>query len=123
MPLLDFWRTNRNSVLAQSIRQVVAMAGEGDLRDNSDCSRELRAFLREVGSADLAKYAAYCLENSFDNSGLVLQDVINELGRRLDFDVEDGLYRGRSNRVGFDGIWRAPDHTGSTSFEVTVSKR
>jgi hypothetical protein len=28
-------------------------------------------------------------------SGLVLQDIINELGRRLDYQVENGLYQGR----------------------------
>jgi len=37
---------------------------------------------------------------------LVLQDIVNELGRRLDFDVEDGLYQGKKTVVGFDGIWR-----------------
>lgn len=34
-----------------------------------------------------------------------MQDVINELGRRLDYTVENGLYRGKTNAVGFDGIW------------------
>jgi hypothetical protein len=33
--------------------------------------------------------------------------VVNEFGRRLDFEVENGLYQGRRNAVGFDGIWRA----------------
>lgn len=32
---------------------------------------------------------------------------MNELGRRLDFDVENGLYQGRRNAIGFDGIWRS----------------
>lgn len=44
---------------------------------------------------------------SFQDSGLVLQDIVNEFGRRLDFDVENGLYRGKAGAVGFDGIWRA----------------
>ena len=51
-------------------------------------------------------YAQQCLEKSFTSSGLVLQDVVNELGRRLDFDVESGLYQGRVGAIGFDGIWR-----------------
>jgi hypothetical protein len=34
-----------------------------------------------------------------------LQDVVNELGRRLDYNVENGLYQGRSNAIGFDGLW------------------
>src|SRR5205823_4796909 len=55
----------------------------------------------------LFNYAHHCLENTFDKSGIVLQDVVNELGRRLDFDVENGLYQGKRAVVGFDGIWRS----------------
>src|SRR5262249_8093365 len=35
--------------------------------------------------------------------------VVNEMGRRLGFAVENGLYRGRPGSIGFDGIWRAND--------------
>jgi len=52
-------------------------------------------------------YARHCLENTFDTSGLVLQDIVNELGRRLDFDVENGIYQGKKTVVGFYGIWRS----------------
>ena len=38
---------------------------------------------------------------------MVLQDIVNELGRRLDFEAEDGLYQGKKTVVGFDGIWRS----------------
>jgi hypothetical protein len=37
------------------------------------------------------------------------QDIVNELGRRLDYEVENGLYQGRPSAIGFDGIWTAPD--------------
>jgi hypothetical protein len=47
------------------------------------------------------------LRNAFDKGGIVLQDIVNELGRRLDFDVENGLYQGKKTAVGFDGIWRS----------------
>lgn len=40
-----------------------------------------------------------------------MQDIVNELGRRLDFEVENGLYQGRRNAVGFDGIWRLRNET------------
>jgi hypothetical protein len=39
----------------------------------------------------------------------VLQDVVNELGKRLGCEVERGLYRGKQSAIGFDGIWRFPD--------------
>jgi hypothetical protein len=49
------------------------------------------------------------LRASFDKSGVVLQDIVNEFGRRLDYNVESGLYQGRSNAVGYDGLWTAPN--------------
>lgn len=55
----------------------------------------------------LFSYARHCLENAFDKRGIVLQDTVNELGRRLNFDVEDGLCQGKKTAVDFDGIWRS----------------
>ena len=105
MPLLAFWKSNREAVLKMSVEQIVASAGDGNLRDNNECSQEFRSFISMVQSEYLAKYARHCFEAPFPKSGLVLQDIINELGRRLDFEVENGLYQGRRDAVGFDGIW------------------
>ena len=33
----------------------------------------------------------------------------NELGRRLDYQVENGKYQGTTNAIGFDGIWVSPE--------------
>jgi len=107
MPLLSFWKTSRDDVLKLSIEQIVSSAGDGILRDNSECSEELRQFLKVAPSDHLFAYARHCLEASFNKSGLVLQDIVNELGRRLDFDVENGLYQGKRTAIGFDGIWRS----------------
>lgn len=109
MPLLSFWKSNREEVPKLSIEQVVSSAGDGVLRDNAQSSDEFRGFLREVESGRLFDYSRHCLESSFSRSGLVLQDIVNELGRRLGFEVENGLYQGKKNAVGFDGIWRSPD--------------
>src|ERR1700730_17553881 len=94
MPLLSFWKNSRDEVLKMNIEQIVASAGNGNLRDSSDASYELRDYLREVPSEFLFDYGRHCLESSFTKSGLVLQDIVNELGRRLDFEVENGLYQG-----------------------------
>jgi len=52
-------------------------------------------------------YVQQCLDASFQQSGFVLQDIVNEIGRRLDFEVEHGLYLGRRNAIGHDGLWRS----------------
>ena len=107
MPLLSFWKSAKDDVLRMSIEQVVSSAGDGVLHDYSSCSNEFRQFLSVAPIEHLFEYARYCLENSFNKSGLVLQDIVNEFGRRLDFEVENGLYQGKRNAVGYDGIWRA----------------
>ena len=85
------------------------MAGDGRVLDGSQCSLELRAFLREVDVPELERFTSECLEDPFEANGFALQDVINEVGRRLEFDTEPGLYRGRRGQTGFDGIWRSDD--------------
>jgi hypothetical protein len=107
MPLLSFWKNAKEEVLKLTIEQVVSNAGDGNLRDSAPCSIEFRQFLSVVPVERLFGYARHCLESSFNKSGLVLQDIVSEFGRRLDFEVENGLYQGRRNAVGFDGIWRA----------------
>jgi hypothetical protein len=109
MSLIELSKSNAAGFEGYQVRQIVAFAGDGQLRDTSNCSVELRAFLKTVDSDRLAKYAAECLDQAFSESGLVLQDVVNELGRRLEFEVENGRYRGVSGQIGFDGIWRVPN--------------
>src|SRR5262252_7364020 len=100
MPLLSFWKSNHDEVLKMTVQQVVSSAGDGQLRDGTEASKEFRAYLRVCPSESLFSYAHQCLENPFDKGGIVLQDIVNELGRRLDFDVENGLYQGRKTAVG-----------------------
>jgi hypothetical protein len=111
MPLLTLWHSNPGAIAQLSIEQIVATAGDGKLRDDSECSQEVRQFLTQVSSERLAAFATHCLSNSFPNSGFVLQDVVNELGRRLEYTVENGRYRGVSSGIGFDGIWHSPEGT------------
>jgi hypothetical protein len=109
MPLIALWESSSVVVDQFSIEQVVATAGNGELRDGSLCSTELRSFLARVPTPKLAGYVERCLSFGFSKSGMVLQDLINELGRRLDFSVENGRYQGTTNAVGFDGLWASPE--------------
>jgi hypothetical protein len=109
MKLLDMWFAARAETEAKHVRQIIAFAGDGNLRDASDCSSEFRAFLSQVPAELLKQYAEECLTSSFEKSGETLQDVVNEIGRRLGFEVEGGRYRGTSNEIGFDGLWRSHD--------------
>jgi len=70
-----------------SIEQIVALCGNGKLTDNSDCSVDLREYFQLANSENLRKYLQTCLLSAFERSGLVLQDIVNEFGRRLDYTV------------------------------------
>ena len=90
MPLLSLWSSNPETIEQFTIEQVVATAGDGVLKDNSECSRELRAFLSEIRSPKLGEYIDRCLGEAFPKGGMVLQDLANELGRRLEYKVTNG---------------------------------
>lgn len=110
MPLIDDWNSKRDEVAAKSIKQIVGYVGNGSLRDGNDTSLQLREFLSVVGSDQLMTYVNQLLDNSFSESGLVFQDLVNEAGRRLGFQVAPGLYRGIRNRQNnYDGLWRSED--------------
>jgi hypothetical protein len=101
--LLDIWRAAKETVLKMTLEQIVTNAGQ--LKDGSDSSQQFRQFLQEVDSHKLSEYAMYCIGNT--HYGEVLQDVVNEIGRRIGFEVENGRYAGVKNEIGFDGIWTA----------------
>jgi hypothetical protein len=108
MPLIALWSSSPNVISQLAIEQIVANAGSGDLRDNSDCAQELREYLSQVSSEKLGEYIERCLTSHFSKSGSVLQDLTNELGRRLDYKVANGRYQGTVNQIGYDGIWVSP---------------
>jgi hypothetical protein len=105
MALMSFWEKDPDSVLTLSIEQIVAAAGDGKLKDQSTCAAELRNYLSQVPSEKLAAYVETCLSAGFTKSGLVLQDIVNELGRRLDYRVTNGRYQGSPSTIGHDGLW------------------
>jgi hypothetical protein len=91
------------------IDQIVQLAGEGKLRDGSACSAELIAFLKKVSLEKLSTYIQQTLTEKFTDSGFVLQDLVNEVGGRLGFSVNNGRYHGVVNQSGHDGLWVTKD--------------
>jgi hypothetical protein len=105
MTLIDLATKTPEVFTSYTIAQIVAICGDGKLRDNSPCSEQLRQFLTIQQVDALTNYANYCLENKFERSGFALQDCINEIGRRLGYEVKNGRYAGVQNDIGFDGLW------------------
>ncbi len=94
-------------LLGYRASKIVALCGDGSLRDGSECSRQLKEYLEKVKLQKLYELIQDTLTQKFPNSGFALQDFINEVGRRLGFQVTNGRYHGVVNKPGFDGFWVA----------------
>jgi hypothetical protein len=124
MSLAELWATSRAEIENKLVQQIIAFAGTGQLTDDGPAAREFREFLGLVPSAHLARYTDECLRTSFTGSGFALQDVVNQVGRRLGYSVIDGRYRGTASQVGFDGLWILPDgHTVVVEVKTTDAYR
>ena len=110
MSLVDLANEDNSAFSTKSVEQIVKFCGNGNLLDGSECSKEFQDFLIKKSTDTLAEYAQYCLDSKFEKSGFVLQDVVNEIGRRLKFAVTNGRYSGTRNQIGFDGLWYDNDN-------------
>ena len=108
MSLIDLWNSQKIQIEQKHVQQIIAFAGDGHLKDGKEASSEFRDFLSNISSKQLIVYANQCLENSFNGSGLALQDIVNQVGNRLGFDVDYGRYRGSAGQIGYDGLWHFP---------------
>ena len=109
MSLLSIHEKNPDALAEYRVEQIVALAGDGRLRDGSKCSAEFRAYLNLVDLGRLNKFTHETLTEKFTDSGFVLQDLVNELGRRLSFEVTNGRYHGVANQPGHDGYWESTE--------------
>ena len=107
--IMELWRENKEILYNKKVNQIIGFIGNGKLMDLSQTSKEFRELLNVIPTDLLLVWANECLEEKFNNSGFVLQDIINQIGIRLGFNVEYGIYRGSKNRIGYDGIWKTSE--------------
>jgi hypothetical protein len=107
--ITTLWTTSKKTFEEKSLSQILSFAGDGKLKDGNITSIEFRELLEKVPLLLLQRFADNCLTDKFDDSGFALQDIINEIGTRLGFSVEPGLYQGKRNAIGYDGIWTSEE--------------
>ena len=109
--LISAWKETQKT-FNMSLKQVVNIAGDGTL-ENDESKGELREFFSMIDLETMGRLLGECYNKEkkykFDTRGFAFQDLINEMGRRLGYAVENGLYRGKKNEIGFDGLWKAKD--------------
>jgi len=62
MPLINTWKSSPDTVSQLTIQQIVSLAGDGNLRDNSLCSQELRNYIAQIPSIKIADYILTMLD-------------------------------------------------------------
>ncbi len=105
MSLLSMWIHDKQQLLDKNLQQVISFAGDSHLRDGNATSSEFREYLSNIPPNLIQEYAHQCLDSPFNGSGYVLQDIVNEIGNRLGFNVMPGRYQGKQGHIGFDGLW------------------
>lgn len=88
----------------------MVFCGDGKLKDGNETTAQFREFLKLVPSDMLGNYTQECLQDTFQDNGLALQDIVNQIGMRLGFSVHYGVYRGSQKTIGFDGLWKSDDN-------------
>lgn len=116
VPMIETLLANPNELFAKNLDQIIRFCGDGSLKDGSTASVEFRRVLNAAPDEVLERFATTCLTDGFKDSGFALQDVMNELARRLGFRVEFGRYRGRRGDLSPDGVWYEP----SSQFALVV---
>ena len=94
-----------------TLNKLLNLVGELDDSDlPGSGSENLRNhLLSDVNQAMiLREYIEEALTESGDQFNKALQDLINRLGQLLGFEVVYGRYRGVTNDIGFDGLWKSP---------------
>ncbi len=57
MSLINFWQSDRENFENKKIQQIVAIVGDGELKDDSATAKELRTFFAGVSTERLAKFS------------------------------------------------------------------
>jgi len=109
LTILSILRAQPTLLDDKSVKQLISIAGNGKLTDGSTTCAEFRELLAEIPAERIVQYADECLKEGFQDSGLALQDIINEVGRRLGFGVTYGRCRGKTGSIGNDGLWELPN--------------
>lgn len=90
-----------------SLKLLVELAGE--LSDGSPGSQKFREKLQEEASIeDVSDFLDEALEGADTYHNRALQDIVNNVGQRLGFEVEYGEYQ-PAGYPRYDGLWRSTD--------------
>jgi hypothetical protein len=105
-----------------TLDRLVSLAG--DWTDDSRASEQFRQIIddEQTTTDEIETYLHEAIQGSEQHHNRALQDLVNNIGRRLGFQVEYGVYQGVSETIGFDGLWTSTATEEETHLVVETKK-
>ncbi|EMA30998.1 hypothetical protein [Haloarcula japonica] len=105
-----------------TLDRIVSLAG--DWNDDSRASEQFREIIEneQTTTEEIEAYLREAMEGTEQYHNRALQDIVNNIGRRLGFEVEYGIYQGRSDIIGYDGHWKSTPTEDETHLVVETKK-
>jgi hypothetical protein len=105
-----------------TLNRIVGLAG--DWNDGSRASEQFREIIgdEQATTDEIEAYLLEAMEGTERYHNRALQDLVNNIGRRLGFEVEYGVYQGRSDTIGYDGHWKSTATEDDTHLVVETKK-
>ena len=97
--------------MSMTLTEILDLTGKLDDTPGDDTPRARfrRHLAREMSEPGrIRDYVEECLRNTGDQYNRALQDLVNQIGSLMEFEVTPGRYQGTRNEIGFDGLWRSP---------------
>jgi hypothetical protein len=97
--------------MSMTLTEILDLTGKLDDTPGEDTPRARfrRHLAREMSEPGrIRDYVEECLRNTGDQYNRALQDLVNQMGTLMEFEVTPGRYQGTRNEIGFDGLWRSP---------------
>jgi hypothetical protein len=109
-------------VVDLTLNRIVNLAG--DWTDDSRASEQFREIIEneQTTTDEIDAYLTAAIDGSEQYHNRALQDLVNNIGRRLGFQIEYGVYQGRSDTIGFDGHWVSTATDDDTHLIVETKK-
>jgi hypothetical protein len=95
-----------------TLEQILDLVGSLDDAPGNDTPRErFRRFLQDsiTSTGAVRDYVEACTKNKGPQYDHALQDLVNHIGSLIGFEVGFGRYKGVTNDIGHDGLWRWKD--------------
>jgi len=105
-----------------TLDRIVSLAG--DWKDESRASQQFREIIEDeqTTTREIESYLQEAVDGSDSYHNRALQDLVNNIGRRLGFEVEYGIYQGVRDTIGYDGHWISTATKDDTHLVVETKK-